>query len=117
MIISQFELKDILSKRVSELSGGMKRRLSIACALLKWPPILLLDEPTTALDLYYKNSIGQWINEYCKMNGIVIMTTHDESEILSADRCLFMENGKIRDVGKVTDITRILKELENGKEI
>lgn len=117
MIISQFELKDILGKRVSELSGGMKRRLSIACALLKWPPILLLDEPTTALDLYYKNSIGQWINEYCKMNGIVIMTTHDESEILSADRCLFMENGKIRDVGKVTDITRILKELENGKEI
>ena len=117
MIISQFELKDILSKRVSELSGGMKRRLSIACALLKWPPILLLDEPTTALDLYYKNSIGQWINEYCKMNGIVIMTTHDESEILSADRCLFMEDGKIRDVGKVTDITRILKELENGKEI
>ena len=117
MIISQFELKDILGKCVSELSGGMKRRLSIACALLKWPPILLLDEPTTALDLYYKNSIGQWINEYCKMNGIVIMTTHDESEILSADRCLFMENGKIRDVGKVTDITRILKELENGKEI
>ena len=51
------------------------------------------------------------------MNGIVIRTTHEESEILSADRCLFMENGKIRDVGKVTDITRILKELENGKEI
>ena len=45
------------------------------------------------------------------------MTTHDESEILSADRCLIMENGKIRDVGKVTDITRILTELENGKEI
>ena len=70
---------------VQKLSGGMKRRLSIACALAKWPPILLLDEPTTALDLYYKDRIQSWIREYKKMNGIVIMTTHDEKEIMESD--------------------------------
>ena len=117
MVIEQFELGDILRKPVKELSGGMKRRLSIACALLHWPPVLLLDEPTTAFDLYYKNSIMQWISNYCNMNGIAIMTSHDEAEILDADRCIFMANGTIKDIGKINDISVIVKELENGKKI
>ena len=56
--MKQFQLQELMDVRVSELSGGMKRRLSIACAILDNPPIVLLDEPTTALDIYYKESVG-----------------------------------------------------------
>lgn len=94
-VIRQFQLEEILPVPVEKLSGGMKRRLSIACALLEWPPILLLDEPTTALDIYYQENVRQWMGEYRNMNGIIVMTTHEEKEILAADRCLVMNDGKM----------------------
>ncbi len=97
-IIRQFELQNMMKTTVSKLSGGMKRRLSIACALAGWPPILLMDEPTTALDLYYKENIGNWMQNFCTMNGIIIMTTHDEKEILSCDRCLLMQEGRLTEL-------------------
>ena len=97
-ILETFELKDILKKRVSTLSGGMKRRLGIACAIAKWPPILLLDEPTTALDLYYKESIEDWLSEYKKLNGIILMSTHEEKEIMFCDRCLFLKDGRLSEI-------------------
>lgn len=93
LLLSSFELEELLKTEVRKLSGGMKRRLSIACALAQWPPILLLDEPTTALDLYYKDNIQQWLMQYRSMNGIVLLTSHDENEILSCDRCLIMSRG------------------------
>lgn len=99
-ILDSFQLQELLKTKVGKLSGGMKRRLAIACALAEWPPILLLDEPTTALDIYYKESIEQWLKEYNRMNGIVIMTTHDENEILGADRCLVMHEGVLTELKK-----------------
>ncbi len=107
-VILQFQLEDILSMPVEKLSGGMKRRLSIACALLEWPPILLLDEPTTALDIYYRENVRQWMGQYRKMNGIVVMTTHEEKEILEADRCLVMHEGKMLELdGSAIDMGKI----------
>lgn len=53
-----------MEKKVSTLSGGMKRRLSIACSLIYNPPIVILDEPTTSLDIYYKEGIQRWIHQY-----------------------------------------------------
>lgn len=97
-IMQSFQLEEIMKMPVGKLSGGMKRRLSIACALAEWPPVLLLDEPTTALDLYYKESIENWMQEYKKMNGMIIMTTHDEKEILGCDRCLVMWDGNLREL-------------------
>lgn len=96
-LTEQFQLQDIMDKTVATLSGGMKRRLSIACALLQNPPIMLLDEPTTALDLFYKESVQDWIRQYRKRNGIVVMTTHDEKEIMFADRCMVMIDGRLED--------------------
>ena len=92
-LIRLFELEDILKTRVSELSGGMKRRVSIACALATWPPIMIMDEPTTALDIYYKDSVHKLMNEYKKMNGILIISTHDKEEMDMSDHCLELKNG------------------------
>lgn len=89
------QLQDIMNMPVEKLSGGMKRRVSIACALMNMPPVILMDEPTTALDLYYKESIHRWMERYQKMNGIIIMTTHDEQEIMECDRCLVMKDGEM----------------------
>ena len=97
-LIRQFQLEDLLKTEVRKLSGGMKRRLSIASALVENPPFVLMDEPTTALDLSYKESIHQWMKTYQQKNGIILMTTHDESEIRNASRCLFMEEGKVQEL-------------------
>ena len=112
LLLSSFELEELLKTEVRKLSGGMKRRLSIACALAQWPPILLLDEPTTALDLYYKDNIQQWLMQYRSMNGIVLLTSHDENEILSCDRCLIMKQGKLTELtGEDLTIEEIRKEI------
>ena len=99
-IIERFQLKDILKMQVLKLSGGMKRRLSIACALLNKPEILILDEPTTALDLYYKEDILMWLKTYQKEGGVVLMTSHDEKEILNADRCFVLSAGQLLEFKK-----------------
>ena len=111
-LVAQFQLEDLLQTEVSKLSGGMKRRLSIACALVENPPFLLMDEPTTALDLNYKESLHQWMKTYQQKNGIILMTTHDESEIRNADRCLFMDEGKVQEL----DAEDILQKLAGMSE-
>lgn len=99
-IIERFELQDMLKMQVGKLSGGMKRRLSIACALLSEPKILILDEPTTALDLYFKDDIMHWLKAFQNDGGVVLMTSHDSTEILSADRCLLMSAGQLLELKK-----------------
>lgn len=110
-IIRQFALDEMLHTKVEKLSGGMKRRLAIACALLEFPPVLLMDEPTAALDIYYKESILTWMSEYKKCNGTILMTSHEEQEILFADRCLLMHDGYMRELSP--DKEKRLKELKN----
>lgn len=110
-LIREFQLEELMRVTVAKLSGGMKRRLSIACALAEWPAILFMDEPSTALDLYYKESIGNWIKTYCGMNGIVVMATHDEKEILSCDRCLLMKEGKLCELSKEEMNIDFIKEM------
>lgn len=99
-VIESLDLLEIMKQPVETLSGGMKRRVSIAAAMLSMPPVLLLDEPTTGLDLFYKKSIEELLDNYKENNGLVIMATHDEKEILHADRCMLMQNGVLSVVQK-----------------
>ncbi len=99
-LIKEFGLDELLPLPVEKLSGGVKRRLSIACALINEPSVLLLDEPTTALDIYYQQSIQSWMQEYRKRQGIIFMATHNMAEILEADRCFLMQEGRIRELSK-----------------
>lgn len=93
-----FSLDEYLHMPVNQISGGMKRRLSMVCALLNQPPVLLLDEPTTALDLYYKSHIQSFFQTYLKKNGTIIMTTHDETEMMQADHVVLMQDGMIENL-------------------
>lgn len=92
-LFKDFELGEIIKKPVSKLSGGMKRRVAIACTVYHMPKVLFMDEPTTNLDIYYKKTIHTWMKMYQKTGGILLMVTHDESEIEMCDKRILISDG------------------------
>ena len=89
------------AKRTSKaLSGGMRRRLSLAIALIGQPPVVFLDEPTTGLDPETKRNIWSLIDKF-KKDRCVVLTTHsmDEADALCS-RIGIMSHGKLRCVGE-----------------
>ena len=81
---------------IKQLSGGMKRRLSIARALINRPELLILDEPTTGLDPQIRQNIWQLLRQLQKEGLTIILTTHymDEAERLCG-RIILMDRGRI----------------------
>jgi len=114
------KLRDRRDDRVDPLSGGMKRRLTIARALINQPELLLLDEPTTGLDPQARHLL--WDRLYrLKQEGVtLVLTTHymDEAEQL-CDRLVIMDRGRIVAEGSPRDLiarhsTREVVELRFG---
>ena len=91
-------IDSFLKTPVRKMSGGMKKRLSIGCSVAKNPPILLMDEPTAALDLICKEQIREYMTGHKKKGGILILTTHDERELALCDRLFVIKNGKAEEV-------------------
>jgi len=96
-ILDYLEIDKIKNKKVQTLSGGMKRRVAIGCALSNMPPILIMDEPTAALDIYYKKDILEFMKRFCAGNGTIIFATHDDSEIAASSKVLLMEDGMLKE--------------------
>ncbi len=76
-----------------KLSGGMKKRVSIACALAGNPPVLVLDEPDAALDLPGKAEIRRYLGIYKQMGGTILIATHDEADLELCDRIFALKEG------------------------
>ncbi|MRH41378.1 ATP-binding cassette domain-containing protein [Aquibacillus halophilus] len=75
---------DQWKEKTKSLSGGMKRKLNIAISLIHDPDILLLDEPTSGIDLKSRKEIGSYLYDLAKHNGkTIIYTSHDMEEIIS----------------------------------
>ena len=85
-ILKTLGIDEFLKLTVSKMSGGMKKRLSIACAVASRPPILLLDEPMSALDLACKQKIYDYIKNHKMNGGIAVLVTHDALELELCDR-------------------------------
>ncbi len=95
-LTEMFELKDILNRTLKTLSGGQKRRVDIARALVHNPEILILDEPTTGLDPHTRRRIWEVIFGLKEKKGLtVFLTTHYMEEATEADYVLILEKGKI----------------------
>ena len=88
--------KDLLNRTVGKLSGGQRRRIDIARALLHKPKLLILDEPTAGLDPQTRRLLGEVVNDLRKNEGMtVLLTTHYMEEAADADYVVILDSGKI----------------------
>ncbi|MHC5409574.1 ABC transporter ATP-binding protein [Listeria seeligeri] len=98
-------LEPDLSKKVSNYSGGMKRRLSLAISVLADPDVLILDEPTVGIDPELRKSIWEELAEL-KTNGkCILVTTHVMDEAEKCDRLAMIRNGEIIAVGTPQELS------------
>lgn len=104
-------IEGFLKTPVSKLSGGMKKRLSIGCAISGHPPVLLLDEPMAALDLACKQDISAYIKAHKEKGGIVLMATHDVLEIALCDKWYIMKDGRLTRFDYTGDLEELVKSL------
>lgn len=94
-LLEFMELREKRTSRVRELSGGMKRRLVIARALLNDPALLILDEPTTGLDPQVRQLIWDKLRSLKREGVTILLTTHYMDEAFQiADRVLIMDKGQ-----------------------
>ncbi|MBP2079923.1 ABC transporter ATP-binding protein [Oceanobacillus polygoni] len=98
-VMQLVDLSDHLNKLVSNYSGGMKRRLSLAIALLHEPEMLILDEPTVGIDPVLRKSIWDAFYDLNKKGTTIIVTTHVMDEAEKCDRLGLMRDGTLIAVG------------------
>ena len=104
-------IQEFLKVPVNKMSGGMKKRLSIGCAMAKRPPILLLDEPTAALDLACKERIAAYLRQFKRAGGILLLTTHDVMELELCDQWYIMKDGLLVPYNYDGNVAQLVKSL------
>lgn len=113
-IVEKLGISDYLNKTVNKLSGGMKRRVSLCIAMANKAPILVMDEPTTALDLAAKGEIWRLLQNFIKNGGTIVLSTHDYDEIKRCSRLLLMKNGKLNEIDRKTSYDKIIESIIGG---
>lgn len=96
--LQELGLKEMCRMKVNQLSGGMKKRVSIGAALAQRPEVLILDEPGAALDLPGKNEVRTYLEKYKKQGGTIILATHDEAELELCDKLYVLSKGKCKEI-------------------
>ncbi|MCL2223229.1 MAG: ABC transporter ATP-binding protein, partial [Oscillospiraceae bacterium] len=98
-------LSDRAKKRPGTFSGGMQRRLNIACALVHKPKLVIMDEPTVGIDPQSRNHILESVKEIAKNGTTVIYTTHYMEEVQAiCDRILIMDLGRVIAEGTLDEL-------------
>jgi ABC-2 type transport system ATP-binding protein len=108
-LLDRFELSNAADRPVRTYSGGMRRRLDIAAALVGRPPVLFLDEPTTGLDLHSRNALWAMIKELVADGTTVLLTTQylEEADRL-AERLAVIDDGHVIVEGTPSDLKATL---------
>lgn len=104
-LLKLVDLEEHADRVAKGYSGGMKRKLDIACGLLPNPKVLFLDEPTLGLDVQSRLTIWQYLKELRKQGMTIVMTTNylDEADQL-CDRLAIIDRGEIRAIGSPKDL-------------
>ena len=94
-IAEEFRLTDLLKRPYGKLSGGQRRRVDIARALIHEPELLFMDEPTTGLDPATRGLVWEIVNNRLKNGLTVFLTTHYMEESVRADKVIVIDEGRI----------------------
>ncbi len=104
-LLAMVNLENSSNQLGKNLSGGMERRLDIACALIHNPAVLILDEPTADLDPVLRNNIWSLIHKINNKGTTVVLSSHHLNELETlCDRIAIIMNGKIQDIGSPDDL-------------
>ena len=99
-------LSDLGAKRIRAMSGGQRRRVSLAQALLGSPAVLILDEPTTGVDPEQRVTLRTVLAELAR-TSIVVLSTHQTEDVAAlCERVIVLDRGRVRYDGPVTDLVR-----------
>ena len=109
-LLEKLGLSKHKSKKMRELSGGMKRRLQIAKALVHNPEIIILDEPTAGVDVELRHDLWLYLQELHKEGKTILLTTHyiDEAELL-CERVGIIDKGKLIVEDTVSNLKKMVK--------
>lgn len=101
-------LSNLLNKSATKLSGGEKQRMVFARMLIGTHKLLMLDEPLSAVDIDFKDSLENLLYDYCKNNETtLVIATHTPAEAIKlCDRLIIMHNGKVVEHGECSEIIK-----------
>lgn len=127
------QIKPFNNRRAGKLSGGMKQKLALCCALIHKPEILFLDEPTTGVDVVSRSEFWQMLAKLKEQNITIVVSTPYMDEAKLCDRIALMQNGKIMSIDepkniinsfpkplfavKAKNIYQLLKDLRTDNDI
>lgn len=110
-IIKDFKIDSFIKSKVANLSGGMKKRLSIACALATNPQILFMDEPGASLDIIAKNDIVTYMKKYIAGGGTIIISSHEECELSVCTKMYLMKDGVLELLNGSCSLSSIMERM------
>jgi ABC-2 type transport system ATP-binding protein len=101
--------EDLMTKRVSKLSGGERKRVSICLGMIHDPPVLLLDEPTTGLDAHLRHETLNYLKELnYELGTTMVIISHDLEIVDYCTRVCLLEDGLVSQFGTPTDLISTL---------
>lgn len=114
-LIEQFDLKDHIDKEFRMLSGGYKRRVMLARALVHDPDLLILDEPTAGVDVELRHDLWRYLEELNKKGKTIVLTSHYLEEVeLLCNRIAIINKGKLVALGDKSEFTADGRKLEHA---
>ena len=103
-MLDQVGLSDVATKRIRAMSGGQRRRVALAQALLGSPPVLILDEPTSGVDPEQRVTLRTVLAEIAR-TSIVVLSTHQTEDVAAlCERVIVLDRGRVRYDGQVTEL-------------
>lgn len=100
------QLEPFKSRRAGKLSGGMKQKLALCCALIHRPTVLFLDEPTTGVDVVSRKEFWEMLKRLKQQGITILVSTPYMDEATLCERIALMQNGKIMSVDKPENIVK-----------
>ncbi len=114
-VLATLGIQEFIKVPVHHMSGGMKKRLSIGCALANHPKVLLLDEPSSALDLIGKEQIYQYLKEFKAQGGRILLVTHDIHELELCDCWYILKDGNLIPYDYTGDVQNLVHIIRGNR--